>query len=94
VPSSTGLDRFAVKGKSKGKQSKKCRPFPLNGDFGRFSEKKQDLKNTKIQLIQYKKKGFQTFLFEILTSVRRLPFGYFSKSILDNRISRPAPPRA
>jgi hypothetical protein len=68
VPSSTGLDRFAVKGKSKGKQSKKCRPFPLNGYFGRFSEKNQDLKSTKIQLIQYKKKGFQTFLLEILTS--------------------------
>ena len=31
----------------------------------------------KIQLIQYKKLGFQTFLLEIITSVRRLQSGYF-----------------
>jgi hypothetical protein len=68
VPSGTGLDRFAVKGKSKGKQSKKCRPFPLNGYFGRFSEKNQDSKNLKMQPNQDKKLGFQTFLLEILTS--------------------------
>lgn len=49
MPSSTGLDRFAVKGKSKGKQSKKCRPFPLNGYLGVFSEKNRDLKNRTLQ---------------------------------------------
>ena len=49
VPSSTGLDRFAVKRKSKGKQSKKCRPFPLNGYLGVFSEKNRDLKNRTLQ---------------------------------------------
>jgi len=49
VPSSTGIDRFAVKGKSKGKQSKKCRPFPLNGYLGVFSEKNRDLKNRTLQ---------------------------------------------
>ena len=50
------------------KRSRKSYSFPLNGYFGQFSEKNRDLENMKMQLILYKKKGFQTFLLKILTS--------------------------